>query len=398
MRRNARGFTLMEMMIVVSISLAMMVLIVPIFRTSTNAVKQVERKLALYEAARNILDILESEIKLASVNERGGHFSITSVAWEDDDASTPAGVTAPGPLDTGRLGYRQSRREADQLGYVKLDPGGFSVAYKSKLLPFPGSKAFPLAYPTRTNDYPEAWRGALRTSLLYQTIREWYSSDFEFSEATGERWNRSEQLADVSTIEASFVYYAMTHEWKYWNNGSWNTTRHYTEVPDMLGPGMEIHNAPYYSGDQGGQWMRRIQGIKVVDLDFAYWDETQNSGNGKFMNPTDTSAIYFWPAPKALRVTITAMDREKRGMITLCRVVQIPVGAGSGATTDGYGSDTDYDTPPIFNRIKNKAKCTRKWGKAYVYTEEETRVYSNDRRITGAKTINQYKTPLNWNP
>ena len=43
-----RGFTLLEMMVVVTISLLLMVLVVPIFQICTRTVRTVERKLALY--------------------------------------------------------------------------------------------------------------------------------------------------------------------------------------------------------------------------------------------------------------------------------------------------------------------------------------------------------------
>lgn len=410
MKRKASGFTLLEMMVVVSVSLAMMVIIVPIFQTTTSAVKQVERKLSLYEAARNILDILESEVKLAVTNERGGHFSIKSVAYADADAKTPAGTTAPDPqwdssvpkatdLDVDRWGYRQSRREADSLNYARLEPAGFSLSYQTAYLPFPGSKSFPLAYPTRSNENPEGWKGSLRTSLMYQTEREWYSSDYEFSESTQNRWNRSEQLADVGVIEASFTYLALTHEWRYWNAPPYST-HHYTEIFDHLQPGLEVRVPPGYSGDQGSQWMRRIQGIRIIDLDFAYWDEKNPDSvfgtKGRFLNPPDNGAIYFWPAPKAVRVTISVMDREKRGMLTLCRVVHIPIGMGEGHCTDGFATDTAYDVPPIFNRIKSMVNTVNMYGQPYVYVGTATSPWGSDRRITESKLLTPYQKPINW--
>lgn len=418
MRQTRSGFTLLEMMVVVSISLAMMILMVPIFQTTTSAVKQVERKLALYEAGRNILDIVEAEVRLAVTNERGGRFSIKSVAWDDNDPyangrGTPPGAMAPDPTwnistsqpadgDAAREGYRQSRREADSLDYVRLEPAGFQLSYATATLPFPGAKYFPLAYPTRSNDWPEGWRASLRTSLTYQTAREWYSSDYEFSSATQERWTRGEQLADVGTIEASFVFLALTHEWRYWNNGSAYVTHHFTETHDMLQPGLETRVVPGYSGDQGSQWMRRIQGIRLIDLDFAYWDEKLpgpgGSTVGRFLNPPDNGVIYFWPAPKAIRVTISVMDRDKRGILTLCRVVHVPVGMGDGHCEDGYKIDTAYDEPnDQFNRIKNMAKCTRMYGMNYVYNGMPTTPWSSDRQLTEAKMLTTYKVPLNWN-
>ena len=52
-----RGFTLLEMMTVLAISLGLMLIIVPVFTVSTRVVERVERKLAVYESARGILDM-----------------------------------------------------------------------------------------------------------------------------------------------------------------------------------------------------------------------------------------------------------------------------------------------------------------------------------------------------
>src|SRR6185436_13543238 len=115
---EGRGFTLIEMLVVLAISLMLMVLVVPVFQVTTKTVQAVERKLSVYEAARNILDIIESDVKLGVVNERGGHWSLKSVAWEDNDAFTPPGSTLiTGNTDKASMAYKQSRRFADAVNY-----------------------------------------------------------------------------------------------------------------------------------------------------------------------------------------------------------------------------------------------------------------------------------------
>jgi len=377
-------------------------MIVPIFKTATTSVKHIERKLALYESSRNILDILECEIKLAVMNERGGMLGLKSAAYADNDPSTHAGLD-----DSGLFRYKQSRREADAFEFVKADPSGFSTAWKPHLMPFRGVKYFPGAYGSKDAQIPDAWKSTLRTSLLYQTIREWWSSDADFSDTTGERWHRGEQLNDVKTIEASFVFYNNTMpEWKYWNNGAGvgYVTRHYTAIPDYLQPGQEIRNPPYFSGTQGFKMMRRIQGIRVMDLDFAYWGYDQQASRWRWKEIQDNGVVYFWPAPPAIRVTTTTTDYDKRGMLTLCRVVHLPIGMHDGVLKDPDADQNDtewtgvdaYDGPDTFNIVKNMGKVEKMYGQSWVYTGDETYVYSGDTAYTEKKSLKRYATPINW--
>src|SRR6185369_16877631 len=70
------GFTLVEMMIVITISLALMTMVVPIFNLVTRTTIRIERKLAVYEAARMMLDFYENEIENEIYDSRGNHFGI----------------------------------------------------------------------------------------------------------------------------------------------------------------------------------------------------------------------------------------------------------------------------------------------------------------------------------
>lgn len=126
MKRIA-GFTIIEMMVVLAICVSLMLLIVPIFRVSTGTVRNVEEKLAAYEAARNILDVMEQEIKQSMMNERGEHFSIKSVPYKDTDPFTPDQTGSAATMDTTK--YTYSRREACTLNLMRPQPGAqFSTA------------------------------------------------------------------------------------------------------------------------------------------------------------------------------------------------------------------------------------------------------------------------------
>ena len=353
-----RAFTLVEMMVVLTISLMMMTMIVPIFRVSTHTVQTVERKLAVYEAARNLLEIIESDVQLAITNEKGEHFSIKHVSWLDTDTFTPDSPTPPlasGLADTTSMAYRQSRRVTDALDYIRVEGNGVRGGPKQ----FPGGKSFPLAYPDHNLQYPEVWKASLRSTLLYQHPIADQSSDYQLDK-NGQRWDRNEQLADVGQIEAAIVFYAAFDQPK-WYAGSLQYAQHYDQVPQFLGPGREIRVPISLDavGDQGGVVQRRLGGLKMMDLSISYWDDSAAASGGKqFKDLPDNTVVYFWPPPKAIRITLTVCDADKRDQITLCRVIQIPCGCGNGTVntaamdTAYYSSAPGNNVPAIFNRTK----------------------------------------------
>ena len=334
-RNDASAFTLVELMVVLTISLLLMILIVPIFNVTTNTVRIVERKLALHEAARNIFDIMETEIRVASVNERGEHFSIKSYHYTDADPALPKRTTAI----TEKYGLSK-RREADAIHYLKLQGGGFR--YAQNLLA-PGSQAFALAYPEIYYQTPEAWRCRLSSSLIYPDVNldtgGWYDV-----------FTRNPQLADLLKINLSMCANSTMNEHEFVGDTMWQWDPQW----DMFAPGNEVKrssSSPEDStvsvGKPGGETvgmggedlryirMRTFGGICVMDVDIAYWDASAK----KFLDVPDKSAIYFSPPPRAIRLTITVTELKKRGTLTMCRVVQIPVGNGACAA----GSDLNLD-------------------------------------------------------
>ena len=352
--RCAPGFTVVEMLVVLALSLALMTLIVPIFQIATRTVKGVERRLALYEAARNILDLLEYEIAMAAVNERGEHFSLKSWTAQDADPCTRDQDGSPATPDT--LPYLYSRREGDALAYVKLQAGAFR--YAGNLLQ-PGSMAFALAYPEIAQSAPEAWKCSTRSTWIYP---------YKYSDAGAGFFDgtlsRARQTANVSLAEIEIIAHGLTNQ----HGGIGADLAQADPIPLTLAPGFEIKlSDPGYnpSNSDGREdprevvmqmWhkdlkatkRRKLGGIRAMDFDVAYWDDAAR----KFVDPPDGTALYFWPPPKALRVTVTVCDAERRGQLTLTRIVQLCAGIGDGQaanTLDTQGLDAD---PQPFNRTK----------------------------------------------
>ncbi len=357
-RPRRAGFTLVEMMVVATICLLVVTITVPVFRVSTQTVSSVERKLALYAAARNILDTFESESRLAVMNERGGHFSLKSLAFQDTDPFTPQYANP----DT--IKYHASRREADCLNMMELQPGGYDYinVVGGKTVPLiPGSQGHPLAYPTNWGRYAEGWRVQLTSTLSYQT-----PSVVDVDQMEGHSSiDATDQLADVAQITTPVHAYAISnyHKDNVTDGGYASAIRMYDENYDMLGPGKEPRNARRVQTEEylpGRQHYRGISGIRVMDLDIAYWDATLNA----FVNPPDSHAVYFSRPPKALRFTISVCDRDKRvGSLTVQRIVYLPTGSFKGtvantsdatyyAFTSGGTAPTNPNKGTVFNRTK----------------------------------------------
>jgi len=346
--RKLRAFTLLEMLVVVTVSLTIITMIVPIFQVTTRTVRTVERKLALYEAARNILDILEFEMRMVAQNERGEHFSIKSITFPDNDpgphVSLP-GATKPGIADVNRLGYRQSRREADVVSFARHQGGAFRYVMNLEKL---GSMAFPLAYPEQINRTPEAWKASIRSTLAYP--RGYFNGT---DNTVGFIPSRNDCLFNVRHIEVEEV----AHPINPMHNSNSITFDLMDHCYDTMAAGNEVKLTGDYSSAKMNQappgttcedaarategfryaWddisyaVRRTAGvINIMDLDIAYWDDAQGSPTRfSYQDPPDNCAVYFWPTPKAIRVTIAVCDIDKRGVLSLCRVIYLPVGTGN---------------------------------------------------------------------
>ncbi|MBI3829759.1 MAG: type II secretion system protein [Planctomycetes bacterium] len=322
--RRTLGFTLLEMMIVITICLAMMVLVVPIFQVSTRTVKIVEQKLAVYEAARNILDTMELEIHQAVMNEKGENFALKSTSWDDTDAFTAAGTTGM---------YSQSRRQADALCFMKRQAGSRYSASATW-----AGMNYPLAEPYGD---PDVWVGGLFDPLMFRNgALDWDGS----SGVWIQRASRGAQLADVSAIEALFFFGGRGPGGTYYMKNGQRIDTVLDETESLLAPGRECL-AQLASGNGNNQKGAAVGNL--YDLDIAYWDDAE----AKFKDPPGDTAIYFAPPPKALRLTINVCDFDKRTHATFCRIVRIPIGTGMGVVQDTM--DNDFLDPYPYNRTKN---------------------------------------------
>jgi prepilin-type N-terminal cleavage/methylation domain-containing protein len=312
MQRRARGFTLIEMMVALSICLAIMVIVVPIFQVTTRTVESVERRLAVYEAARNILDCIEIELRQAMTNERGETFCLKGLSFPDNDPFTPPGTER----------FYQSRRESHSVHFLRWGAQPHDDYSVSEI---GGGYQF-----------PRIWTGHSSTDLYHGAI---VPDTVGVTPA-----KRKYSMDDVSLIELPISFNGRgggENRWKEpdgtWKSKCWN------EAVNCMSPGSEI-NAP--RGSTGGAG---IMSVKILDFACAYWDDAE----GKFKYPDDDTAIYFSPMPRAVRVTITVADPKKRSRITLSRIIQLLCGIGAGTVENPASPDPKYLSPSVYNRVKD---------------------------------------------
>jgi len=352
--RLKAGFTLMEIMVVVAVALTMMTMIVPIFSVTTRTVGTVERRLIIYQRARNIIDQIENDVWMAGVNERGDTFNIKSVTYLDVDqnrAVSPGPDVDPSlpnnPLPPDPVAYRMSRRYASAINVMKHQGGGFRWANG---LVMPGSQAFPNSYPEFFINTPEAWKVSIRSTLLYhQFTNYWQDLGYNFS--------RTQQLEDISRIRLEMTNNAVYMRSTYGGGGG---NMHYDQLFHDTEPGYEIK----HTGDRWEYWARcsedpnrlasgltsanqyyevqRVSGaISLLDFDVAYWDDASR----QFKRPPDGTMVNFAPAPKAVRITVTVADQDKRMLLTLARVIGIA--NGTGICDDENSSPAFGGTPQL---------------------------------------------------
>ena len=326
MRKIRPGFTLVEMMVVLLISLMLVTMALSIFQVSTRTIEHIERRLAVYEAARNTLDRFECEIMTAFVNEKGDEFCIKAVNFLDTDPFTPAAS----PAGSDKKFY-QSRRDLDAIYYLRRTAGA-----RWSISPYSGSAWHPFAEPSQVY-YPDLFRTYLRPNVLYGSLQWPYT-------VTG---FRNTMLADVSKIDSGlYMDMRWTNTGDYWDGSTgrqvgWASNELMTE----FSPGAE-KNAP--NDPVTSIYGKYNNGGNIMDLEISYWDDTVQ----KFLSVPDFTSVYFAPPPKAVRVTITVCAREKRDRVTLSRVIKIPVGNGAGAVQDTR--DADFANPSYpYNRTKN---------------------------------------------
>jgi prepilin-type N-terminal cleavage/methylation domain-containing protein len=328
---SRKAFTLIEMLIVLMISLAMMTIILPVFQVTSRTIQAVERKLAVYEAARNILDQIAFELRTAVMNEQGDGFAIKPRYVMDGDSATPY-------HGNSAKRFKGSRREVNSIYFSMLQPGG---CRNNPLSFFPGSMSFPMAYPEHDMYYPEAWQASIWSSA----INPWLQHGDDDAVASS-----------LETLEVTSHYDALS------NNVGVNSLPGYNEITtgntrtfNDWQPGNEPMKYDFndlLKTAIGRKKWRENSGVRIIDIEFAHWDNVRR----KFIRYDGYYGIYFAPAPKAVQVTISACDINKRAFVTLSRIVNIPIGVGDGTVFPSW--DFFWMVEPAtgqnkgFNRVK----------------------------------------------
>jgi type II secretory pathway pseudopilin PulG len=316
------AFTLIEMMVVMFISLAMMVLVVPIFSLSIKTVKSVERKLEVQEASRMALDLLDQMFQAVVFDSRGNHFSLRHKSFPSNDP-----ITVPGAQP-----FSQSLRRADSSAFLalpaaKLDKGDnrpFAACYYA---PDPLLRSFGDATPPRTDvmwvqPYAALQRIAYRDPCIDTAVEESHIR-VRYSDMKPDR----------------------TASGKYTLN--------------TLGVGHEtftILDTSESHPNEGSIFPR----FYAIDLAFDYWDDAER----KFKQLNEGEACYFAPPPKALRATLTFLvihyDKNVEGVgirtpqkssrMTVSRIFWLPASLGDGVVS---GTTNSYTDPLPYNKHIN---------------------------------------------
>jgi hypothetical protein len=262
-------------------------------------------------------------VQQAALNERGEHFSLKRVTFTDTDPFTPAGASR----------FIGSQREAGSIDYLKHQAGG--LVYNGNT-PYLGGMPFPLCYPGSAGTTWEGYIATVRSGLLYD-----------------KKSDQAARLADVSQIES--LTYANPKSWHPWTTTDkfGTTTWHATDEPEeFAAPGHEVSAPNYIDCSSTAYYPYAITPVRFMDIAFSYWDEAAS----EFKDPPDGTAIYFAPPPKAIRVTITVCDFDKRATANFTRIILIPCGWGSGAVSDTRDGTLSDPSTPLYNRTKDLKK------------------------------------------
>jgi prepilin-type N-terminal cleavage/methylation domain-containing protein len=285
MPRAKHGFTLLEVMVVVSIALMVMLMITPIFSVVSRTVQKVEEKLDVYEAARNVLDNFELEVQQAIQNERGEMFGIKNVSFKGTAGLDPFCKAGFNPDGTSR--YYFDERSADAVHFLKVRTQ--SNHHQSDKIRYPLDFQHATTHDFWVNTI-EIYSAMLSSNLLYLT--------------PASRTNN--RLKDVRNIAIDLNEGGRRYCDKYPVPNPPPPTPpppipieyYYSEPPDCLSP-WKGNTAPWNCTDDRQEFMNLRYGsaqnsIGVMDFDVEYWDEKKKIWREP---PTDT-AVFFRHIPK----------------------------------------------------------------------------------------------------
>jgi prepilin-type N-terminal cleavage/methylation domain-containing protein len=325
-----RGFTLIELMVVMVITVIIMGMLTSIFVSATKVVTVVELKLRLAEQARGILDTFEQQIITASADERGGQFVIKGVTFTDND---------PDPKVSSNTNSAASIRMADAFCYSQTGCSGVKWQRKG---PVKGGFVTPMYQTYAGSNSHEYAMNSFYSKIHYPFPAVPFRSGTGGTSSYYAITTPGDQTTvnnDVSRLTYALYKKEMSRSpWTYgklFDKTSGVQVSWYFRPSDLvthpLEPGYEIGAPNLPGGVMGGGYggiasAYYFEDIHLMDVSFAAWDETDR----KFHRVPHLHAVYFAPMPKAILVTITVCDVYKKGRITYSRVILIPSGTGNG--------------------------------------------------------------------
>jgi prepilin-type N-terminal cleavage/methylation domain-containing protein len=352
MRRSVgKGFTIIELMVVLVITLIIMGMLTTIFVTTTKVVNVVELKLRVNEQARGILDTFEEQLMNASANERGGNFVVKGAKFTDGDPSVKVSNNAITTASTRYADTLNFAQTAD-VGRVAISnyplKGGYPFPFYKTSIAISGHQEFALNGFLSNIHY--AFSGANSTgsariqSSFYgvQLATDQTTINNDISRITYELNKKTIKRRVVSQVDRSVVD----------GGGAYYTVPN--SSPHSLEPGFELRGI--YSGTVATQgtgsglgYNNSMQDVHVLDFAVSVWDETDR----KFHRIPHLHAVYFAPIPKAVLVTITVCDIHKKGRASYSRIMHPRTGTGSGHF-DATIVDTGAEANALATKITGK--------------------------------------------
>jgi hypothetical protein len=342
---------MIELMVVMVITLIIMGMLTSLFVSATKVVQVVELKLRLNEQARGILDSFEQQITNACADERGGIFAIKALDFTDGDTDPKVSKTVA-----------DSKRKVDMLNYVYPSRKDVKTMYN-----YPPSGGFPYALGSSWNavsggdpaDHTvEFVMAAFMANVHYPADDGFhgvtYNSDFKMTAGLVAAEIFARKMAAKNDV--SRIWYCLRRAEPANNPSGTNPLMPgaYPGAdahPHQLEPGYE-YGGPYRgqgSGHAGISYQAAgykhndeapyaiFNDVYVMDMSIAVWDETDR----KFHRVPSLCAVYFAPIPKAILISMTVCDINKKGRISYSRIVRMPAGIGDGhfdATLEDTGA------------------------------------------------------------
>jgi len=308
--RADEGFTMVELLVAVSLSVLLVCVLTMAFQVATSTVETVQRKLDIYEAARGVLQVMAMAIQPAALNQRGEYFIVKSVAYEDNDDRTPADdewafmqlvarrdIPDGPPMDVTK--YDFSRRECDCLAYVqstigRSDGGGATMPYAAHSPYSSGYKLERFAHSALFRDQVNLGR-AMEDVVSLEVLPYGYYFNMPYETLYG---------ADINGDGKEEPY-----------------TYQYYECEEFeMRPGRD-YTGTSVNARQG----RGRANVRTMDFNVSFWHE----GLSSFIDPPDYTVVALSPMPKAIKLTVNIWDYDGRDHETFSRIVWLPGGLGA---------------------------------------------------------------------